>query len=99
MSKSNMTKHLEFQSKVYKRKLLIELYSPQKFLSPGVFIRENDTSIISYDLAVNPSNPNATIGINSWVQIEDQTTRAIGPFSEPIQIESAEQMRNVFGDL
>ena len=90
MSKSNMIKHLKFQSTVYKRKLLIELYSPQKFISPGVYIRENDISIISYDLVVSHSTHNATIGISS---------RAVGPLSEPIQIESAEQMRNIFGDL
>jgi len=85
-----MIKHLKFQSTVYKRKLLIELYSPQKFISPGVYIRENDISVISYDLVVSPSTHNATIGIIS---------RAVGPLSEPIQIESAEQMRNIFGDL
>ena len=92
MSKSNMIKHLKFQSTVYKRKLLIELYSPQKFISPGVYIRENDISIISYDLVSNPSNSGSTIDIIS---------RAVGPFNEPIKIkiESAEQMRNVFGDL
>lgn len=90
MSKSNIIKYLEFQSTVYKRILLIELYSPQKFISPGVYIRENDISVISYDLVTGPSFTDATIGISS---------RAVGPFSEPIQIESVEQMRNVFGDL
>lgn len=82
-----MKKYLEFQSTLYKRKLLIELYSPQKFISPRVYIRENDISVISYDLVVSPSTSNATIGISS---------RAVG---EPIKIENAEQMRNVFDDL
>lgn len=63
--KKYMKKYLEFQSTLYKRKLLIELYSPQKFISPRVCIRENDISVISYDLVkpfrTPPSIPSAII--------------------------------------
>jgi len=75
----------------YFRTLLVELYKPQKFISPGVYIRESDISVISYDLVSNPSNSGSTICISS---------RAIGGvFNEPIKIESAEQFRNFFDDV
>jgi hypothetical protein len=86
----NDLRHIKFLSTVYKRKLLIELYAPQKYISPGVYTIEHDFSVISYDLVANPSSHDATIGIGS---------RAMGPINEPIEVESAEQMRNVFGDL
>ena len=75
----------------YFRTLLVELYKPQTIWSPGVYIRESDISVISYDLVSNPSNSGSTIGISS---------RAIGGvFNEPIKIESAEQFRNFFDDV
>lgn len=75
----------------YFRTLLVELYKPQTIWSPGVYIRESDISVISYDLISSPSNSGSTIGISS---------RAIGGvFNEPIKIESAEQFRNFFDDV
>lgn len=81
----NDLRHIKFLSTIYKRKLLIELYTPQKFISPGVYTIEHDFSVISYDLVASPGT---TVGISS---------RAMGPINEPILCE--EQIRNVFGDL
>ena len=68
----------------YHRKLLNEKFKPT------IFIREHGISVISYDLVTSPSLTGATIGISS---------RVVGLLNEPIQAQSAVQMREIFGDL
>lgn len=74
----------------YHRKLLTEKFKPTIFISPGTYVREHDISVISYDLVTSPSFTGATTGISS---------RAVGLLNEPIQVQSAVQMREIFGDL
>tara|TARA_R110000772_G_scaffold165535_2_gene276909 strand:+ start:414 stop:641 length:228 start_codon:yes stop_codon:yes gene_type:complete len=68
----------------YHRKLLTEKFKPT------IFIREHDISVISYDLVTSPSFAGATIGVSY---------RAVGLLNEPIQVQSAVQMREIFGDV
>ena len=61
----------------YHRKLLTEKFKPPIFISPGVYVREHDVSVISYNLMTSPSFTGATIAISS---------RAVGLLNEPIRV-------------
>jgi hypothetical protein len=73
---------------VYKRKLLIEKQEKVRWVSPGVYTREDSFLLISYDIVNSSTTNNATIMYNGH-----------GPFNQPIIINNFSEFENIFGGI
>jgi hypothetical protein len=73
---------------VYKRKLLIEKQEKARWVSPGVYAREDSFLLISYDIVSSPATNNATIVYNGHE-----------PSNQPIIINNFSEFENIFGGI
>ncbi len=69
----------------FKRKLLIEKKGKIRWVSPGVYTRDDSFLLISYDIVSSPATNNATI-----------VQTGHGQSNQPIIINSFSEFENIF---
>lgn len=95
---------------LYKRKLLVEIYKKPKkpyrpsylggrtrFVSPGIYTKEQDYTLLSYDLVADCSISGATIGVSSR-GVGSVSRKVTGPTNKPERIETKKEFMKIFGN-